>query len=528
MRVRLFFLELVTMYLLRAVRLASLCLLMFIGSSRLEAANPASPLGINLAGVADWSTEIVFVDLFKMSRPWISQAEGKPFGQGGKLDLDENGWIKSLEPGQFAETLLCVDIGSHYPGGNYVCLYEGSGEIKFLHAAQATNTRPGRVQLKIDNQRGMFALQITKTDPKNPIRNIRIIMAEHEKTSAKAPFLPSFLKRYQGFNAIRFMDWQRTNNTKVSKWSERTKPNDATQTTNKGVAVEYMIQLSNTLGIDPWFCMPHLADDDYVAQFAKLVKEKLNPNRKIYLEYSNETWNSIFEQAKYCKEQGLKLGLSNNDYEAQLRFSSQRSVEVFKIFEKVFGGKTRIVRVISTHSENPWTGTVAMDWKEAYKNADAIAIAPYFGHALGDPKTVDKVTAMSVDEVIAFCKERLESTKAKNTEYAENAKKRKLQLFAYESGQHIVGVNGTENNDKLTQLFHEVNRSPQMKDLYLQDFKNWQEIGGGLNCVFSSMSRYTKWGSWGLLEYSDQDEKTAPKYQAVREWMGLSATLKKR
>ena len=35
---------------------------------------PAKPrLGMNLAGPADGNTELPFVDVFRMSRPWISQ-----------------------------------------------------------------------------------------------------------------------------------------------------------------------------------------------------------------------------------------------------------------------------------------------------------------------------------------------------------------------------------------------------------------------------------------------------------------------
>jgi len=95
-----------------------------------------------------------------------------------------------------------------------------------------------------------------------------------------------------------------------------------------------------------------------------------------------------------------------------------------------------------------------------------------------------------------------------------------VRLVAYEGGQHLAGHGGAENNEKLTQLFHAANHHPGMRDLYLEDLRNWQDAGGDLFCVLSSMGRYSKWGSWGLLEYAGQDPKTAPKYQAVREVLG--------
>ncbi|HJZ94030.1 MAG TPA: hypothetical protein VKE40_24355 [Gemmataceae bacterium] len=472
------------------------------------------PIGINLAGVADWSTENIFVDAFKASRPWTPQKEGAAYGEGGKLEgVEKTGWPTRLADKQFAESLMFVDMPGKIPGGKYFVTWEGNGEIEFSEAARATLNRPGEIDVNPNLQ--FLALRVRKTDPKNPVKNIKVQKAEHRKASS--PFLPAFLKRYEGFQVVRFMDWQRTNNSKQEKWEQRPKEKDPTQATNEGVALEYCIDLANTLKADPWLCLPHLANDDYIKKFAQLVKARLDPKRKVYVEYSNETWNTMFDQAKYCKDQGLKLGLSTNEYEAQLRFSAQRSVEIFKIFEQVFGGKDRLVRVLAAHGANPWTGTTAMDWQDAYKSADAVAIAPYFGNAFGDPKTADKVVAMTVDELLDGCKKMIADNRKTNEKYMEEAKKRNLKLMAYESGQHLVGYAGAENNEKLTKLFHEANRHPRMKELYLEDMKNWQEIGGSTYCVFSSVGKYTKWGSWGLLEHSLQE--TSPKYEAVKEFM---------
>jgi len=482
-------------------------------------AEPTFPMGMNLAGVTDWSSEIVFVDSFKISRPWISQKEKEAFGKGGNLALDERGWIKKLEPGQHAEALMHVDIQPHYPGGKYVCLFEGKGILEFAHAAKGQLVGPNKYAVDVDPTKPLLVVRVKQTDPKNPIRNIRLINAKYE--TSKSPFYPEFVQRYKGMQVIRFMDWQKTNNSKVVKWSDRTRKDYATQTGPNGVAVEYCLDLVKELNADPWFCIPHLADDDYVRDFAKLLKEKLDPKRKLYVEYSNETWNTMFDQAKHCKDQGLKLGLSTNGYEAQLRYSAQRSCEIFKIFEEVFGGTERLVRVISTHAAHPWTGQTALSWNDSGKKADAIAIAPYFGNAFGDPKTVDKTSQMTVDEILDGCKKMIADNRKKNETYAAEAKKYGLKLMCYESGQHLVGYGGAENNEKLTKLFHEANRHPRMKDLYLEDFKNWQEVGGDTFCVFSSMSRYTKWGSWGVMEWHDQNPDDAPKMAAIRAWMNV-------
>src|SRR5581483_8613189 len=137
----------------------------------------------------------------------------------------------------------------------------------------------------------------------------------------------------------------------------------------------------------PWFCMPHRADDDFVRRFARLVHERLDPGLKVYVEYSNEVWNYQFGQTRYAQEQGTALKLGNPE---NLRYYSQRSVEIFKIWESVFGRTKRLVRVLAAQAVNPWSSEQVLKWHDAYQHADALAIAPYFGNRFGDPKTADE------------------------------------------------------------------------------------------------------------------------------------------
>ena len=84
-------------------------------------------LGINLAGIVDWTTEFPFVDLFKQSRAWF--VEGKEPTNSG-LQIDAEGWVSQLPLGIVASTIISSLDNSHFPSGDYVILYEGEGEIK--------------------------------------------------------------------------------------------------------------------------------------------------------------------------------------------------------------------------------------------------------------------------------------------------------------------------------------------------------------------------------------------------------------
>lgn len=56
--------------------------------------------------------------------------------------------------------------------------------------------------------------------------------------------------------------------------------------------------------MDAWVCVPHLADENYIRSMAQLFRANLDPDLKIYVEYSNETWNWIFQQTHYLNDNG--------------------------------------------------------------------------------------------------------------------------------------------------------------------------------------------------------------------------------
>ncbi len=230
----------------------------------------AFSMGINLTSVSYWSTENPFIDVFKQSQVFQSQRSGAPYGEGGPLDRDAKGWVKSLQPGQWADAIICRE-GGHYQGGEYICLYEGNGRIEFDFDAKVKLRQPGRITLQIAPSPTGMVLRIAETDPMDPIRNIRLFHSEFEKNFEDLVFQPEFLKRWAGFKPIRFMDWMRINNSPVETWADRPLPDQQTQEGEGGVALEHMILLANRLKADPWFCIPPGADHDYVENFATMV-----------------------------------------------------------------------------------------------------------------------------------------------------------------------------------------------------------------------------------------------------------------
>ena len=272
-------------------------------------------MGMNLNGPADWNSELPFNDIFHFARAWISQKEGAGWGQGPPLSLDADGNVKALEPGCTAETPMLTDMGGHVPQGDYTALWDGDGEVALQGGAKIVSSEPHRIVFE-PGAYGLF-LRLKAVDPKNPIHNIRVLLPGSEKTYKGQPFNPVFLGRWKGFNTMRFMDWMITNGSLVAHWDDRPKLTDAVWTT-KGVPLEMMIALCNAQDQNGWFNIPAHADDDYVRHFAQQLRDGLKPGLKAYIEYSNEVWNSQFEQNHYAGEQGLAQKIGDKPWDAGL------------------------------------------------------------------------------------------------------------------------------------------------------------------------------------------------------------------
>lgn len=499
---------------------ASCLSLVMTGPSAAEPAYTQPSVGINLIHPADWNTELPFVNVFHMSRPWISQRDGAGWGQGPALVLDEHGYPTQIEPGAFVETPLCLTDG-HYPKGQYTVFYEGQGELAFKQA-KVVSEEPGKIVIACDPDRyDSFWLQVRQTDPEDHLRNIRVVMPGFADHYAEQVFTPHLLDLWRGMSVIRYMDWMQTNGSQIKTWDDRPKVGDATWS-KKGVPLEIMIELSNRLQIDPWFCMPHEADDDYVRQFAEMVNERLDPELRAYVEYSNEVWNGQFSQNRYAAQRGIDLGLADKPWVGAWHYTARRSVEIFKIWEEAFGDTTRFIRVLPSQAANPYVAKQVLKFEDAYRHADVLAIAPYMSFNVKDDdktlKTAD-VVSWSVEQALDY----MESVVLPDTytEFTENkavAEEHGLALVSYEAGQHMVGVGNATKNEALTKLLNEVNRHPRIGDIYMQYLNKWADSGGGVMAMWNSVGTYSRWGSWGLLEIYDQAPTTAPKYMAVKQW----------
>ncbi|SIS53408.1 hypothetical protein SAMN05421759_101261 [Roseivivax lentus] len=523
-------------------------------------AAPALAIGLN--GITDWTTQHPFIDLFKTSRPWIGHLPGRWGGisadelrAAGHVDAD--GWPLSIPPeAERIEALMLTgqqEDATHLRG-YYVLTYEGQGRLSLAGNARRVATQPGRLRFFYTPGPGAVGVSIEEIDPDDPIRNIRVMREDHAALhAAGALFNPDWLRRIADVRAVRFMDWMQTNNSTLSDWEDRPRLTDATYA-EWGVPLPVMIRLANEIGADPWFTLPHQADDTFVRRFAETVRDTLDPRLKAYVEYSNEVWNGVFQQGLWAHEQATALWGETG--EGRHQYYGYRAAQVMDMFTEIFGdaAEDRLVRVFATHTG--WLGLEEQSLnaplaflglgRMPVESFDAYAVTGYFFNDFkGD--NAETLRALLDDAEVAaedagreaglqrvalreyvrearfeaafapLAEDIAETSIARLTSeifpyHAEAAAKYGLDLIMYEGGAHLTAVASDMDEERLTEFLTAFGDSPQMGELYDRLLSGWTAAGGRLFNAFVDVAVPSKFGIWGALPHLSAE---TPRWDAL-------------
>lgn len=254
------------------------------------------------------------------------------------------------------------------------------------------------------------------------------------------PWRQVFLDEISMFKVLRFMDWAGTNNSSYHMWTQRAVKTDPDPQQywvgKKDMAYEWMMDLCNRTNKDMWICLPHKVvnrnsgrsgnmPSDFVRKLAVLLKHgvdmkdinlgakvgynyaslaskdkqwfinnggvqtsaPLRGDLKIYIEYSNEVWNTVFDQTNYAKAEGLAMGIDTDQWVAISKFSAYAHALIWQAFDDVFGpNNSRTIKVLGSQHGQTWHLDRKYEifnsnyWSPKNQRPDKIAVAPYFGH----------------------------------------------------------------------------------------------------------------------------------------------------
>ncbi len=566
-------------------------------------ANKQANSGMNITAASPFNTGPLFVDIMKSAQPF-KRTENLKRG----IKFDANGYPMSLPKGEMVESFYMAGFKKgEVPEGHYTVRYDGEGQLGFF-GAEIVSEEKGKyvidIQFPADGSEVNKSIIIRETVPSDPIRNIRILMAGgicandplHHVTSAdqcagnymsfsdhygEILYNPDMLRFLKDFSTLRYMDLMQTNNSIIRHWDDRPMLSDQTWTrltlgddfnydakedpdnwnglfnfgedkegrinelTKGGVPLEILVDLANRMDFNPWFCMPAMADDDYIRNFASYVHDNLKKNLVAHIEYSNEIWGSaLFSQGLYAKMQGENEGLT------QFQWTGKRAEEVFKIWEDVFDGTDRIYRILGGQAAVPTRTNEILNYKNApeIKHIDAVAIGHYYvdqylvtqdalyanNHSITFDEIIDNLpqyidtgfATISPEHFQQVGINRIREHKAICDSYV-NDKGHNLDLIAYEGGQHLLEdfqdqtpkypktkkEVGFDERIAAVEIYIAMNYDERMGDIYTQYQQAWKENGGTLFCHFASPSKWNKFGMWGLME--SLNDNPTPKYESV-------------
>ncbi|MFN3953853.1 MAG: hypothetical protein ACK4LQ_05315 [Pararhodobacter sp.] len=559
------------------IRIVASLILVWLGTSALaqgphagfEPREGRRHLAFNLADLNDWSTQAPFIDVMRTARAWI----GHRPGQWGGMDeaelrdggfLDDDGWMLRVPPAlSHVSTLVLTDLPAEMTSmaGRYHARWEGSAPLGFGGAAR--NVRYAGRSASFDFAPGAGAVSIEFR--RGDLRNLSVVHERHLDAFERGEiFNPDWLARIGDAENLRFMDWMRTNNATMAHWHERPRPEDYTWARN-GVPLEVMLALANQTGAEPWFTLPHLADDDFVRRFTEAVRDGLRPDLRAWIEFSNEVWNWSFAQADWA-EQNARARWGQEW--AWVQFYALRAAQVMDIAAEVFAeSPERLVRVLGI-----FTGWLGLEqdilnaplWQaEAPGNRaphhafDAYAVTGYFSaelhteerqpmlrdwlaesaQAAGERAEADGLAGAARDAFIHkhrfdLALERagrelldggvsgqrensvrhlLEHTLA---HHARAAAAHDLALVMYEGGTHVVVEPAQHDNAELVAFFAALNYSAEMGALYRALIEGWNALTPAPFNAYSDIYAPTIWGSWGALRHLDDAN---PRWQALMD-----------
>lgn len=518
----------------------------------------SAPAGLNLSQVNYYSTQVPFEDVFRNRDDWqffdqsdVEPAHSQDVAAARAIPRDATLYpLQVLATDRKLRAYTFFPVYPTYTDPNnsanniyYRVTFSGSGTLSFGGpglTSQQISANEYRLQVPRSLTDPVW-VQIETSSAANHVTNIQI-------TQNKS-ITQDFGSMISGFRVLRFMDWGRTNDNPVTKWSptnssdvwtSRTLPGQP-EGTERGVAIETMIATANQYKTDLWYNIPHQADNTFIANAAQLIANTLDPSLKVYVEYSNENWNGIFSQAQWEAQQGLAMHFNTSEpysgtddganYWAGLKYSVYRAAKAHQIFRQTVG-KSRVVAVLAGQSDftdlnrtllqlyrnptyNPlWTNLVSGVPSDTNAGPpDVLAVAPYV-----DVHFTTADTSLSETDIMNRAFAVIPTLVGANTRTNfGHAQDNGARLVAYESGQHLLAVEGAESDPTFVQKLINVNRSAGMAGVYRQAIRAWIDNGGGLNTHFNSCENPSKYGTWGALEYQDQPVSTAPKMVALRE-----------
>jgi hypothetical protein len=509
----------------------------------------AGQLGVNIDFAERGGT---FTDVAKEEYRWGALPGGADLTSS---QVDELGWPKTdaqfvvdYRPAQeWNDQIDDPEVYRIDVSGTYKCSFIGSSDVrgslggtvqnKSYDAASNTTTFDFVVAGPPGAGHGLIIIEFTKTKRTSTsasgsgFTSFRMMRPGYDLSTTKT-FTDAFIAALTGikFSTIRFMNFLMVNGCDTTYpaktlWSKRKHKEDASQNQilplgkKDGGAWEYVIELCNLVHMNPWINIPVSADTEYVLEVAKLFKANLDPGRVIYVESSNEVWNSAsayLPQNSYNKTEAKAKKIEEQENHAR------RTVELSTLFAQVFGQDAinkRVRVVLCSHKPMlkwwvaPMLSYVRKTFGAPKKFIYAIACQTYFGSAAAAGESVDKILADCRTDITSQIDETGGVDEAGRKQWVKMASDSGLVggFCSYEGGPDHGGGDVTNIANRIM-----AERNAKMGDIWTYNYDTaFFQVGANLAMQFTLTSAYSRYGCWGLTDDVTKPLRNA-KYPAAK------------
>ena len=520
-----------------------------------HAATGAPQMGINLYGPCDYCGDYMFADAMKGARHWGSTSTPWDLS----ATVDSNGW-----PTQDAGVVIITPPSGTSVDGTYKLIFTGQATVAGVSSTVTVNnktydasTNTTTADLVVaQNSQLYLAFTNTKRNPNDTagtgVTNVKVMLpTSFGATTSYDPsvtFTTQYKALVQKFSVVRYKDFLATDGSTQTNWSDRRSLNYFSMAS--GGAWEYVIQLANETNTDAYINVPALAtDNDYVTHLAQLFKYGSDANGNVYtstqtnpvhaplksslhlyIEYSNEVWNTGtgYKQSTQNKDAAVaevNAGGSPLNYDGDTdqwhwayRRVAKRIHDISEIFRTVFGstvmpdGTAQIRPVLEwqTGNTNDTAHQELSFLDDYYNNADGTQHVStphppkYFIWGAGGAaySGVKSPSASTIDDMYNSGYDTSKVPDKVVTDVTWGRSYGLVHDVAYEGGFQIGG-------DNPSTLQKQANLDSRAKQMEITTQTDFNQAGGDLLMYFNATS-----SNYGLTRPTSANLDT-PKMQAI-------------
>lgn len=471
------------------------------GGSALTSTTGAA-VGFNLGHLAyttmgcEGVTNLLHAGFSQGRNLWLSQnSTTSPWDDGRAFVQQPDDGPPETSGDQYAAMVLCPGAQGVLRPGKLIVTWDGGNsqsQVQLMWAARdVVSEGTNRLSATIlpDANNPSILLRVRNPGGGPLIRNLRVVRSENEGSTNF--FTQKFvdLLRGSGLRLLRMLNVSGANFPtsnapafRSMSWGTRVQPTAQLQGLDqRGIAFEHMVELARRVDADLYLTIPHTADDNFVSQMISLVDAQLAPHLRLFIEFSNEVWNSAFGQTAAALQEGRARGLQGaNDQMTLRRAYGCRLTEIASVARQALSqrqSQRELGVVIAFQNANVQTLTDAATYRcpnglSAREVAQYAASAPYFGNSdfLTSPANVTEMISLGLRGLLSRMALEADTMVSRFSSTVVPAV-RNLGLIPviYEGGTHLSWFGGIPSHDlelRLTRLFTQVVDNPAMYQIY--------------------------------------------------------------